>query len=332
MPRIMDDGMPVVSRQVVLAFGALVLVLAVGCVFPGPTASGGEAATAPFFKLGTHADALWLISGYGILACGMTVVIVTGGIDLAVGSVVALSGVVFAKLVIERDLGGWAAIPSAVGAGALAGLTAGWLVAWARLAPFLATLAMMALARGLAKWLAGGRVINRYPYPALLETLNGRFDLWGFELRYSVVLFVFCVALTLVLLRGLRIGRHLYAVGDNEEAARLSGVNVRATKLAAYGYCGLLAGLAGVLFAANVRQGNPDDGVGYELTAIAMVVVGGTSLSGGRGGVVLTVLGALTIGYLRKILDVNAVDTPLQLMATGVILVLAVLAQGFRRE
>lgn len=312
-----------VSREVLFALLAFAIVLLAGGFFN----AGGV-----FFDPRTHADALWLISGYGILACGMTVVILTGGIDLAVGSVVALSSVVFAKFVMDYELGGWLAIPAAIGAGALAGLASGTLVAYLRLQPFIATLAMMALARGLAKLYAEGKVVTKYPYPPLIESLNRRIDVLGFELRYGVLVFIACIALTLVVLRVLRIGRYVYAIGDNEEAARLSGVPVRMTKVFAYALCGAFAGLAGVLFAASVRQGNPDDGVGYELTAIAMVVVGGTSLAGGRGGVVLTVLGALTIGYLRKILDLNAVDTPIQLMITGAILVLAVMAQGlFRR-
>lgn len=311
------------SREVILALGAFALVVLGGAVF---NADGA------FFAPATHADALWVISGFGILACGMTVVIVTGGIDLAVGSVVALTGVVFAKLVMHHGFGGWVAIPAAIGSGVLAGLVSGAFIAALRLQPFVATLAMMALARGLAKLGAEGKVITRYPSPPLVESLNGGVRVLGFELRSSVMIFAACIAATLVLLRCLRIGRYAYAVGDNEEAARLSGVPVTLTKLVAYGYCGLLAGLAGVLFAAAVRQGNPDEGVGYELTAIAMVVVGGTPLSGGRGGVVLTVLGALTVGYLRKVLDINAVETSVQLMITGIILVLAVVAQGLRRR
>jgi ribose transport system permease protein len=127
-------------------------------------------------------------------------------------------------------------------------------------------------------------------------------------------------------------GLAVYATGDNEQAARYAGLPVARTKVFAYTLSGLLAGLAGVAFAAREHQANPDGGQGYELTAIAMVVIGGTSLSGGRGGVALTVLGALTIGYLRKILDINGLDPAQQLMITGAIILLAVLVQGFRRR
>lgn len=310
-------------REVAFALVGVLLVAVLGFVFN----AGGV-----FFRAGTHADTLWQVGAYGILACGLTVVIVAGGIDLAVGSVVALTGVIFAALVMKRDLPGIAAVPVAVLAGAVSGLASGALVAFVRVQPFIATLAMMALARGLAKQLAEGQVITRYPYPPLVEALNTSFDLAGFKLSLHVVVFLVCAVLTLAFLRTTRGGVYVYAVGDNEEAARYAGVPVRFTKVMAYSLCGALAGLAGVFFCAIERQGNPDGGVGYELTAIAMVVVGGTPLAGGRGGVVLTVLGTLTIGYLRKILDINAVETAMQLVITGAIIVLAVLAQARTRK
>lgn len=312
-----------VSREVLFALLALVLVLGLGAVFPADGA---------FFTVGTHADTLWQNAAYGILACGMTVVILTGGIDLSVGSVVALSGVVFSILVMRDGMSGWVAIPAGIATGAACGLVSGLLVARARVQPFVATLAMMAFARGMAKWLAGGRVVTAYPYPELIELLNKQVSLLGVRVSINVFVFLAVTAVTLILLRVLTFGVRVYAVGDNEEAARRSGVPVARVKWIAYAFSGALAGLAGVLFAALVRQGNPDDGVGYELTAIAMVVIGGTALSGGRGGMVLTLLGVLTVGYLRKILDINNVETPMQLMITGGIIVLAVLVQGVRRR
>jgi len=310
-------------REVLFALAGVVLVALLGCVFN---------ADGVFFRAGMHADTLWQNGAFGILACGLTVVIVCGGIDLSVGSVVALSGVVFANLVMKRDVSGAWAIPAAVAVGALCGLVSGSLIAFVRVQPFIATLAMMAFARGLAKWLSEGQVITKYPYPDLVESLNASVSIGGFKLSLHVGVFLVCAALTLLFLRTTTRGVYVYAVGDNEEAARYAGVPVRLTKVLAYSLCGGFAGLAGVLFAALERQGNPDGGVGYELTAIAMVVVGGTPLSGGRGGIVLTVLGMLTIGYLRKILDINAVETAMQLMITGGIIVAAVLAQGIRRR
>jgi len=190
----------------------------------------------------------------------------------------------------------------------------------------------MAFARGLAKNMTSNQKIVPMPPPDIADALNTRINILGFDVATGVFIFAACVLITAFVLQRMTIGRYLYAIGDNEEAARLSGVPVRATKLFAYTLCGTFAGLAGVLFAAAERQGNPDGGVAYELSVIAMVVVGGTSLMGGRGGIGLTVLGVLTIGYLRKILNINNVQTASQLMITGVIIVLAVLAQGMRRR
>lgn len=325
----MTGPRPLPAREVFFAVIGVVVVATIGIVYnPGGV----------FFSPGTHADTLWQNGAYGILACGLTVVIIAGGIDLAVGSVVALSGVVFAILTLRHDVPGYFAIPLAILVGAASGLISGSLIAFVRIQPFIATLAMMAFARGLAKYLAEGQVITKYPYPPLMETLNSNLNIGGaggaggFKLSIHVIVFLICAAVTLIFLRKTVPGTNTYAVGDNEQAARYAGIPVRRVKVLAYTLCGAFAGLAGVLFCALERQGNPDGGVGYELTAIAMVVVGGTPLSGGRGGIILTVLGMLTIGYLRKILDINAVDTAMQLMITGGIIVLAVLAQGWKRR
>lgn len=313
--------------HVVFAFVAFAMVMALGCVFSGEGA---------FFLLGTHADALWHLSGYGVLACGMTVVIITGGIDLSVGSLVALVGVTFAALIMKAGLPWGAAVALSVGAGALAGAGSGALVGYFGVQAFVATLAMMAFARGLAKYicqlLVDGAKITKYPTPEGMELINTRFDILGAKIAVGVFVLIACAILTWFLLRRTTWGMRVYAVGDNEEAARYAGLPVRRIKLLAYTYSGFMAGIAGVLFGAAERQGNPDGGVGYELTAIAMVVIGGTALTGGRGGVVLTMLGALTIGYLRKVLDLNGIQTPMQLMITGVIIVLAVLVRGLGRH
>lgn len=310
-------------KRVLPAAAGLALVLILGVVFHADGA---------FFRLSTHADALWQNAPYGVLACGLTVVIITGGIDLAVGSLVALCGVVFALLTMRAGWGGWTAIPAAVLAGAAAGAVSGSLVGYVRVQPFIATLAMMAFARGLAKWLSGGVKVTKHPPPDVVEAINARVALGPVTVAVPVIVLGACAAVVLGVLRLTALGTRWYAIGGNAEAARYAGVPVRACTLAAYVLCGGLAGVAGVLFAALERQGNPDGGIGYELTAIAMVVVGGTPLSGGRGGIIQTLLGILMIGYVRKILDINSVDTPQQLMITGAIIVLAVLAQGVRRR
>lgn len=198
---------------------------------------------------------------------------------------------------------------------------------------------MMVFARGLAKTVSGGMKVStavenadgtfRYvQVPATFRFIDSR--ILGGHLSVVTVIFLVCAVLGWVILSRHCWGRYLYAVGGNEEAARLSGVPVKFTKVLAYSASGLMAAVAGICQAAQEQQGDPEAGVGYELTAIAIVVIGGTTLTGGRGGMGLTLLGTLTIGYLDKILSINAVPEASRLMLTGAIIVVAVLAQ--RRE
>jgi ribose transport system permease protein len=307
---------------------ALVLVMLVGVVF---NADGA------FFKIGTHRDALRQASVYGILACGLTLVIITGGIDLAVGSVLALVAVCGAKLAIHWSWPAVVVVLTCLLIGAACGGTCGLLAARLRVQPFIATLAMMVFARGLAKYASGGMKVSTavqnadgsYRYvdvPALFRAIDTR--ILGDNVSMVSVIFAVCVALAWLALARHRWGRQLYAIGGNEDAARLSGVPVIAAKAAAYVACGLFAAVAGLCQVAQEQQGDPEAGWGYELTGISMVVIGGTSLMGGRGGMGLTLLGVLTIGYLEKILSINAVPEAGRLMLTGAIIVVAVLTQG----
>jgi ribose transport system permease protein len=314
------------------ALFALLFILVIGCVFNAHDA---------FFRWGTHRDMLRQVSVYGILACGMTLVIVTGGIDLSVGSVLGLCAVVFAQLSLRRGLPAPVAVPAVLAVGAAAGLASGAAVARYRIQPFIATLAMMVFARGLAKWLSGGEKVSRavqqpdgsFSYvdlPGAFERLDAK--VWGGNVAVVTLVFLGCVALSWVVLTRLRYGRYLYATGGNEEAARLSGVPVRRAKLLAYGMSGVFGAVAGICQAAQEQQGDPEAGVSYELTAIAIAVIGGNSLAGGRGGIGLTLLGAMTIGYLEKILSINAVAESSRLMLTGAIILAAVLLQRRRIE
>jgi ribose transport system permease protein len=313
------------------AFLALVLVLIIGMIF---NADGA------FFKIGTHRDALRQMSVYGILACGMTLVIVSGGIDLSVGSVLALVAVCCATMAIHWNWTGWLAIPVCLAVGGACGGVSGFVTARLRVQPFIATLSMMVLARGLAKYASGGMKVSTaiagadgtYRYvdvPPLFRFVDNRI----FDGNFSVVtiIFIVCVAAAWLLMSKHRWGRYLYAIGGNEEASRLSGVPVVAMKTFAYVISGMFAAVAAICQAAQEQQGDPEAGTGYELIAIAMVVIGGTSLTGGRGGVGLTLLGVLTIGYLDKILSINAVPEAGRLVLTGVIIVTAVLTQRRRR-
>jgi ribose transport system permease protein len=270
----------------------------------------------------------------------MTLVIISGGIDLAVGSVLALAAVSFSLTTIHW---GWApglSIPVALGIGMLCGAASGGAAAWFGVQPFIATLAMMVFARGLAKTISGGMKVSTavenpdgtYRYvdvPAVFRFIDSR--ILGGNISVVTVIFLGCALVTWVVLTQHRWGRHLYAIGGNEEAARLSGVPVGWTKVLAYVAAGLFAGVAGLCQAAQEQQGDPEAGAGYELSAIAIVVIGGTALTGGRGGMGLTLLGTLTIGYLEKILSINAVPEASRLMLTGVIILVAVLAQRKRK-
>jgi ribose transport system permease protein len=303
---------------------ALLAVIALGCAFPQEGA---------FFRWSTHRDMLREIAVCGILSCGMTLVILSGGIDLAVGSVLALSAVSFALLTLPLGWGAVAAVAAVLAVGLAAGAASGAILARFRLQPFIVTLAMMVFARGLAKRLAGGKKVTAFgagsgALPDIFDRLDAR--VLGGDVAVVTLVFLGCVAVTWVILRRLRLGRWIYAVGGNAEAARYSGVPVGRVLVAVYALSGLFAAVAGICQAAQETHGDPETGMGYELDAIAMVVIGGTSLSGGRGGVGLTLIGALTIGYLRKILSLNAFSTETRLMLTGAIIVGAALFQRGR--
>lgn len=313
------------------AFLALILVMITGAIF---NADGA------FFKVGTHRDALRQMSVYGMLACGLTPVIISGGIDLAVGSVLALAAVCCARLAIHWSWPGAATILVTLMVGAGCGSASGMLAAKFRIQPFIATLAMMVLARGLAKYASGGTKISTaianadgtYRYvdvPKLFRLVDNR--IIGGNVSVVTWIFLACAAVMWLLMSKSIWGRYIYAIGGNETASRMSGVPVVMVKTMAYVASGLCAGVAGICQAAQEQQGDPETGTGYELISIAMVVIGGTNLMGGSGGMGLTLLGVLTIGYLDKILSINAVPEAGRLVLTGIIIVAAVLTQRRKR-
>jgi len=319
------------ATPVARALLALLLMVAIGCLF---NAEGA------FFRWGVHRDMLRQVSVFGILACGMTVVIITAGIDLSVSSLLAFAAVLFAWLLLPQGWPALLAIPLVLVAGTALGSVSGLLVARMRIQPFIVTLAMMVFARGLAKVVSGGRKITNYvteadgssrvvDLPHIFDLIDSR--VLGGNLSIVTIIFLVCVGVTWVILSRLRLGRHVFAVGGNEEAARLSGVPVRRTLVAAYALSGLFAAIAGICQAAQETHGDPETGMAYELDAIAMVVIGGTTLAGGKGSVVLTLIGVLTIGYLQKILSLNAAPEATRLMLTGAIIICAVLFQRGRK-
>jgi inositol transport system permease protein len=258
------------------------------------------------------------VSINGILAVGVTVVLLTGGVDLSLGSVVAVTGVVAAHL---AHPGGYPlAVPIAAGilAGAACGAVNGVVVARCGVPSFIATLGMMTAARGLALVLSDGRPISNMS-PALTRLAG---DVAGVPIP-ALILAAVAVAVAWTL-KNVRWGRYLYAVGGNVQAARAAGIRVRGVAFLAYTLCGALAGLAGVVLASRITTGQPNAGVGYELDAIAAVVIGGTRLSGGVGGVGGTLLGVLLMGVIGNGLDLLNVPSYYQQIVKGLIIVGAV--------
>jgi ribose transport system permease protein len=274
------------------------------------------------FNVGTQ------IAVIAIIALGSTFVIVSGGIDLSVGSVLALAGIVFGWASAKAGLPLPVALLLGIGVGALAGFVNGNLVTFANIPPFIATLAMLSAARGLALVISGGIPISRIP--SSLQTL-GNGDLFG-VIPLPVVLMVAMWVLAAWVLRYTYAGRCMYAIGGNEEAARLSGINVVGQKLLIYTLSGLFAAIAGILLTARLASAQPQAGVGFELDAIAAVVIGGASLSGGVGSVSGTIVGAFILGVLRNGLNLLNVSAFWQQVVIGAVIVLAVLTDTLRRR
>lgn len=277
-------------------------------------------ATPYFFTAQNIIIVLRQVSINGILAIGVTFVIIAGGIDLSLGSVLALTGVVAASfahpgthaLVIPVMLG----ILTGVIIGAINGLT----ITLGKVAPFIVTLGMMTIARGLALVWSDGRPVTNLS-PAFNYIGGG--DL--LHIPVPILLFVLVIIVSAVILNYTRIGRYIYAVGGNENAARASGIRVSGVKLFAYIMCSGLAGLAGIILASRITTGQPNAGIAYELDAIAAVVIGGTSLLGGRGSIAGTVIGVLIIGVINNGLDLLNVTSYYQQIIKGIIIIGAVL-------
>jgi ribose transport system permease protein len=274
------------------------------------------------------------IAVIAIVAIGMTLVILTGGIDLSVGSLIALSAVVSTLLIRDAAGGEQAgaggmvlACAAGVGACGLLGLITGGLVTALRIPPFIVTLAMMLVASGLAFLAARGQSV--YQVPDSFVWLGRGSDL---GLPRAVWLTGILYALAHILLARTRAGRYVYAVGSNETAARLSGVPVGRTLLWVYAACGALAGLGGVVMASQLKSGAPTYGGMYELYVIAAVVVGGTSLAGGRGHVLGTLLGALLIAVIQNGMNLTGVESYTQKVVLGLVILGAVMLDMWRRR
>ena len=256
----------------------------------------------------------------GVLACGMMFVIIAGGIDLSAGSVVALSGVVAAYLAQMQGLPIFVPILGALGTGALIGLVNGFGAAYAELPPFIITLATMSIVRGAALILSGGS-----PVFGLQEQFEG---IAGISIANVIPILVLYFLLIAVfsgfILNKTVFGRHVYAIGGNSITAKVSGINVKSMLLRVYIICGVFSGIAGLLIASRTMQGSPTVGVGYEMDAIAAVVIGGVSMSGGSGEWYGTIIGALLLALISNGLDILGVSSNFQQIIKGIIIAVAV--------
>jgi len=314
---------------------ALLVVFALGCIY---TPVARDTGLPIFLSMRTQLDILFEYCEYGLLATGMTLVILSGGIDLSVSSVLGLSATLFALLTIGY---GWG-IPSAVAAvltcGIVAGLINGVLVARFRIQPFVATLAMMTAARGTAKLISGGIKVQPAAQPWYRLTQDTpSFFRWmttaipGIGIQPATLLFLFSILVMALIVRRSLYGRKLYAIGGNEEAARLAGIPVTRVKMQTYALCAFFAALAGIVNCCRQDIGDPEAGFTFELDAIAATVIGGTSLTGGRGGMMFTLIGVLIMAYINKILSLNAVAIDRRMIIQAVIIVIAVLIQRQKR-
>ena len=275
------------------------------------------------------------IAVIAIMAIGMTMVIITGGIDLSVGSLAALSAVTATRLIrdqcggVEASTAGMVlSCAAAIAACGLLGGLSGAVITLCRLPPFIVTLAMMLVTSGLAYIASAGQSI--YQIPESFVWLGRGTGLFG--LPHAVVLMLALYAAAHVLMSRTTLGRYLYAVGGNPEAARLSGVPVRRVLLFAYVACGLLAGLGGVIMASQLKSGSPTYGAMYELYVIAAVVVGGTALSGGEGKIVGTLIGAFIIAVIQNGMNLANIESYTQKVVLGLVILAAVLVDRLRHR
>ena len=276
-----------------------------------------------FFTTGNILNILRQTAINAVMAVGMTLVILTAGIDLSVGSVLALCGAIGASL-IAVQMPVIVAVGAALGAGAILGGISGIIIAKGKVQAFIATLVSMTLVRGLTLVYTDGRPISTgFTDVADSFAFIGTGYLFGIPFPIWIMAFTFGAAW--YLLNHTRLGRYIYALGGNEEATRLSGINVDRIKIAVYAIAGFLSALSGLIVTSRLSSAQPTAGYGYELDAIAAVVLGGTSLMGGKGTIMGTLLGALIIGFLNNALNLLDVSSYYQMIAKALVILLAVL-------
>lgn len=276
------------------------------------------------------------VSMIGIISMGVTLAIITSGIDLSSGSVLALVGVIVTSMSqnavntlqpisIVMPIG--IAIIIGLMVGIILGTINGSLHAFGKIPPFIATLGMMTVARGLALLYSNGRPIGDLK-ESFIFIGGGSF----MHISIPIWIYLFVGIISHIMLSKSRFGRYVFAIGGNEQAARICGINVEKVKVMVYAYAGLLSAIAGIMLVSRTAAGNPSYGVSYELDAIASTVIGGTSLSGGVGSIPLCVIGALIIGVLNNSMDLMGVNAYWQQIVKGLIIVIAVLIDARKQR
>ena len=290
-----------------------------------------------FLQVSNFVNILRQISVSGILALSLALVLLTGGIDLSVGSVCAASGCIFAVACAEWGLGTEAGVVIALGVGLVIGLANGLLVAYTDVPPFIITLSTQMAVRGLAYLFTEGKPIM-VSDQAFVKIGAGGWKFYNsaekvvFELPYAVVLMIIIYFAMWILLARTRYGRHVYAIGGNSEAAEHSGINVKKSLIIVYTLSGILAGLSGIILASRVSSGQPIAANGYETTAIAAAVVGGVSFTGGTGTIGGTFIGALIMGVINNVMNLLKLDYYYQYIAQGVVIIAAVLVDTYVKK
>ncbi|MBC7723684.1 MAG: ABC transporter permease [Burkholderiaceae bacterium] len=286
-------------------------------------------ASANFFTWSNISGILLSTAVIGILALGTTFVIITGGIDLSIGTGMTLSAVMTGIFLVNLELPLIVGVIGGIATGALIGFINGFNIAILKLPPFIATLAMMLIAQGLALVISGVRPIYFSSVPGFKDIALGTL-IPGLP---NAVLILFVLAIFAYIVLGKTIvGRYTFAIGSNEEATRLSGVNTRKWKIIIYTVAGLFTGIAGVVIAARLDSAQPQLGVGYELQAIAAVIIGGTSLLGGRGSIMGTLIGALIMSVLINGLRIMSIQTEWQNVVVGLVILVAVFTDSLRSQ
>ncbi|MBQ7193273.1 MAG: ABC transporter permease [Synergistaceae bacterium] len=280
-----------------------------------------------FYSQRNLVNVLRQVSSNACLAFGMTFAIITGGIDLSVGSILALSGTLSAGFIVNSGLSVQQSVIAAIVIGTALGLFNGFMIAKTTIPPFIVTLAMMQIARGAAYIYSNGQPI-RAMIPDYQIIGTGYLGPVPYPVIYMIVFLIICV----VLLSKTRFGRHVYAVGGNDKAAIFSGVNVARTKMLVYTMSGFLAAFTGVVLCARMASGQPTAGQSFEMDAIAATVLGGTSMSGGVGKIGSTMIGVLIIGVLNNGLNLLGLNSFWQQIAKGIVILLAVYVDMLKKR